>query len=317
MSPITKSAGAGIGLALLFTVVAVIAQVAPRQPVGAIAAAIDENYFDAKRGRQIADDLRQAAADGAFDALTDPAQLAATLTARLKPLDRHFRVTWTGSGERQGRSSLPPGLSGDGIARVDVLPGNIGYLRLTHFAHVAFGRADDPVRKAIDAALQRLSTTDAVIVDLRDTPGGSPNMVGYLVSAFTPRDANIYNTFHSRSGGTTSEAPREPHARPRLDVPLFVLISQRTGSAAEAFSYTVKNAKRATIVGETSRGAANPGGFVDVGDGFAVFVSDGTPVSPITHTNWEGVGVTPDVAVPAAAALDKATELAQGKPPSA
>lgn len=314
MSPIAKVAG--FGLALLLTAFAAAAQEGPRKPVGAIAAAIDENYFDAARGRQIADDLRQAAAEGAFDALTDSAQLAAALTARLKPLDRHFRVTWSG-GERQGRSSLPPGLNGDGIARVDVLPGNIGYLRLTHFAHLAFGRDDDPVRKAIDAALRRLATTDAVIVDLRDTPGGSPNMVGYLVSAFTPRDADIYNTFHSRSGGTSSEAPREPYARPRLDVPLFVLISQRTGSAAEAFSYTVKNAKRATIVGETSRGAANPGGFVDVGNGFAVFVSDGTPVSPITHTNWEGVGVVPDVAVPAAAALDKATELAQGKPPSA
>ncbi|HJU39056.1 MAG TPA: hypothetical protein VJ724_05735, partial [Tahibacter sp.] len=80
--------------ALLFTATAA-AQTAPRAPVAAVAAAIEAHYFDAARGRQIADDLRKAAADGAFDALTDPAKLANTLTERLKPLDRHFRVTWS------------------------------------------------------------------------------------------------------------------------------------------------------------------------------------------------------------------------------
>lgn len=297
-------------LAALFSAVAV-AQIAPREPVAAVAAAIDANYFDAARGKRIADDLRASAAAGAFDTITDPQKLADALTERLKPLDRHFRVTWRAADGKPGPAAPPPP-GGDGIERVDVLPGNIGYLRLTHFAHFEFGDDDAPAHRAIDAALARLAATDAVIVDLRDNRGGSPNMVGYLVSAFTPPGADIYNTFHARNGGTSSEAPAQPYAKPRLDVPLYVLINGRTGSAAEAFTYTVKNAKRATVVGETSRGAANPGGFVEVGGGFAVFVSDGTPVSPVTKTNWEGTGVTPDVAVPAADALDKAKELMHG-----
>ncbi|MDC8013447.1 S41 family peptidase [Tahibacter soli] len=298
-----------IALALLFASGAG-AQTA-RKPVAAVASAIEDNYFDAARGKTIADDLRQASADGAFDALTEPAKLAEALTERLKPLDRHFRVTWSDGAGRSGPSAPRPP-SGDGIERVDVLPGNIGYLKLTHFANFEFGDRDAPVRRAIDAALARVAGSDAIVVDLRDNRGGSPNMVGYLVSAFTPRGADIYNTFHARNGGTTSEAPAEPYAQPMLTVPLYVLINGRTASAGEAFSYTVKNAKRATIVGETSRGAANPGGFVEVGDGYAVFVSDGTPVSPVTKTNWEGTGVAPDVAVPAAEALDKATELVRG-----
>lgn len=89
-----------------------------------------------------------------------------------------------------------------------------------------------------------------------------------------------------------------------------MLISGRTGSAAEALAYTLKNARRAVIVGEASGGAANPGGPVPVAGGFSIFVSSGSPVSPITRTNWEGDGVQPDVAVPAARALDAARGLA-------
>ncbi|HJU38695.1 MAG TPA: S41 family peptidase, partial [Tahibacter sp.] len=161
------------------------------------------------------------------------------------------------------------------------------------------------------AALARLAACDAIVIDLTGNRGGAPSLVGYLVSAFTPPGADIYNTFHARNGGTRSEAPAEPYATPMLTVPLYVLTSGRTASAGEAFTYTVKNAKRATIVGETTRGAANPGRFFETGDGYAVFVSDGTPVSPVTKTNWEGAGVAPDVAVPAGDALDAALERAR------
>ena len=148
-----------------------------------------------------------------------------------------------------------------------------------------------------------------MIVDLRENGGGAPAMVGYLVSAFTPKNANIYNVFHSRNG-TESEAPDIYYARPRLDIPVYVLISARTGSAAEGFAYTMKAAKRATIVGEASGGAANPGDRVPLGDGWSVFVSSGSPVNPVTGGNWEGGGVQPDVIVPAAEALDRARLLA-------
>lgn len=299
-----------IALALLLAASAAVAQTAPRKPVAAVADAIEANYFDATRGKTIADDLRKAAADGAFDALAEPAQLAEALTARLKPLDRHFRVTWSDSAGRTGPAAPPPP-SGDGIERVDVLPGNLGYIKLAHFANIESGDANAPARRAIDAALARIADSNAIVIDLRDTRGGAPSMVGYLVSAFTPAGADIYNTFHARNGGTRSEAPDQPYGKPMLTVPLYVLINGRTASAGEAFTYTVKNAKRATIVGATSRGAANPGRFFEVGDGYAVFVSNGTPVSPVTKTNWEGAGVAPDIAVPASEALDKASELAR------
>lgn len=92
--------------------------------------------------------------------------------------------------------------------------------------------------------------------------------------------------------------------------PVFVLTSADTFSAAEEFSYNLKNLKRATLVGETTGGGANPGDLYRLTAHFGIFVPNGRAISPITHTNWEGTGVAPDVAAPAAQALEVAHGLA-------
>lgn len=303
---------------------------APRETAAAVAGRIRELYFDPAKAEQVAAALEAEAAAGAFDALTDPSDLAAALGARLRPADAHFNVIYdpnapAGPAPRMRPPEGAPGAGPQpqrarpvnlgevrnhyGFRRVEILPGNIGYIELRGFSDLDFDNPDSPSHKAADAALDFIAGTDAVIIDLRDNGGGSPSMVGYLVSAFTPAGAPIYNTFQGRDG-TRSEAPRGNRANPRLDVPLYVLISARSGSAAEAFPYTLQAAGRATIVGETSGGAANPGGMVPAGGGFSVFVSQGSPRNPITGTNWEGTGVVPDVAVPWDQALIKAQELA-------
>jgi hypothetical protein len=308
---------AGLGLALLAFAGALHAAT-PRKNVANIAQAVEDNYFDVARGRQIAADLRAEAASGKYDALKDDRDLATALTDRLKPFDQHFTVRWTppepaGTAREPAARAAPATDHGRrtnyGVRRVEVQPGNIGYIDLREFAHFQFGQPDQPARRAIDAALQLVAGTDALIIDLRNNGGGSPAMVGYLASAFTAKGADIYNTFRTREGDV-SEAPAEWHAAPRLQTPLYVLTSARTGSAAEALAYTLKNAGRARVVGEPSAGAANPGGAVAAGNGFSVFVSTGSPVSPITRTNWEGSGVMPDVAVPAATAFETAKALA-------
>jgi hypothetical protein len=276
----------------------------PRAHVAGVAQAIEDEYFDADRGEAIAGQLRDAAAAGSFDALVDPRELASALTARLRPIDRHFSVSWTPPAAASAAAAGLPARpmqdehqdrrSNYGIRGLEILPGNVGSLDMRYFADFEFSDTDAPARRAMDAALQLLAGTDALIIDLRDNGGGSPAMVGYLASAFTAPGAPIFNTFQRRDG-SGSEAPLRSHPSPRLHVPLFVLVSARTGSAAESFAYTLKNAGRARIVGEPSAGAANPGGAVDAGNGFRVFVSTGSPVSPITGRNWEGEGVLPDV----------------------
>lgn len=302
-------------MCLLLVTFAANAQTSPRTQVDGVALAIEQNYFDAGRGKAIAGDLRAAAARGEFDGLTDRTALAAALSTRIKPFDGHFHVRWSPSGAAPGRAGPKPRparvASNYGIRSVEVLPGDIGYLSMDEFVEFEFGRNDQPARHAIDAALQRLAGSKAVIVDLRGNRGGAPSMVGYLISAFVAPGAKIYNTFHTRTE-SFDEAPLEPYRNPRTKVPLYVLIGAGTGSAAEAFAYTLKYAKRATVVGQPSDGVANPGDYVDADDGFSVFVASGSPVNPITGGNWEGTGVLPDVTVASQSALETAVGLARG-----
>lgn len=296
----------------------------PREAVAAIATEIRERYFSAEKGDAIADALEAEAAAGKYDALKDPRDLASALANRLRPEDAHFAVIWSTEvaalappagrlpppGPGPGGPPRPVGadlarLGNYGIESVQILPGNVGVITMRQFAHIDFSNLDDPARRAIDAALAMVANADAVIMDLRNNGGGSPAMVGYVVSAFTKPDADIYNTFHDRQG-TRSEKPDQFYAKPRLETPLYILTSGRTGSAGESMPYTLQAAKRATIVGEASAGAANPGGMVPIPGGFRVFISAGSPINPITKTNWEGAGVQPDVATPAADALTTA-----------
>jgi hypothetical protein len=307
-----------------------------------VAQAVEDNFFDAQRGRAIAEELRAKAKGGAYDKLSDPLELASALSAQLHPHDGHFAVTYRpdgdlpelrmrmrpggpggaagpGAGPAHGPGPVPatgprpdPGLARQnyGFAKIEMLPGGVGYLAVTQFASMDPRLPDDPARLAADAALRSLAGARALILDLRDSRGGAPAMVAYLASYFVPADAAIFNTFHGR-GGDRSEAPvGDPTGPRRLDTPLYILVNGGSGSASESFPYTLQAAGRAVIVGEPTNGRANPGGFIRVANGFAVFVSAGSPENPITHTNWEGTGVRPDVAVPSAEALDSARDLA-------
>lgn len=294
-------------------------RMAPRAVAEAVADAVQARFYDAGRADEIARTLRRDAAAGAFDARTEPAALATALSARLQPFDGHLRVSWRpgdapdGATAAPARRVPPPPLRGHGVRSVQSLPGNLGYLDLRGFPDFDPAAPQSPARQALDAALQLLAGADAVIVDLRDNGGGSPDSAGYLISAFVPAGRDVYNRFAWREGAHTRhhhEAPREPYAAPRPQVPLYLLTSARTGSAAESFAYTLKHAGRAVVVGETSAGAANPGQEFPVGAGFSVFVATGSPTNPMTQGNWEGVGVAPDVAVAPAQALATAQALA-------
>ncbi|UZW58866.1 S41 family peptidase [Lysobacter enzymogenes] len=292
----------------------------PRAIVAQVADAIDRNFYDPQRAARLAAQLREEAGAGRYDADTDPRDLATALSRRLRPEDNHFRVEWRdpalAAAAPRGPGPRPSADAADasrrrnyGLRAVETLAGNVGYLDLRELPDLDFDDPADPARRALDAALALLAERDAVIVDLRHNGGGSPASVGYLTSAFTPRGAPIYNRFRARLDGQTrsfDEAPQRWYPQPRLDVPLYVLTSARTGSAAEALAYTLQAARRATVIGEASAGAANPGGEFPLADGYRVFVSTGSPTNPITGGNWEGRGVQPDIATGAAQALDTA-----------
>lgn len=303
--------------ALIAAGVPLLAQAEPRADVESVAALIESNYYDPGRAGEIARGLRKSAASGDFDRFADPRDLAVELNRRLKPLDGHFDVRWNppeaprGQTSRPG-SSLPESRTNYGFASIERLHGNVAYIELTYAAHIDFADGDSPSKQAADAALALSRGADAVIIDLRRNGGGSPAMVGYLVSAFVDRKADVYNTFHSRQG-TSSERPAQTYAKPMLSTPLYVLTSGRTGSAAEAIAFTLQSAQRAVIVGARSGGAANPGAPFTTSQGYTLFISTGSPRNPVNGRNWEGGGVKPEVDVAAESALVRAHELALEK----
>jgi C-terminal processing protease CtpA/Prc len=176
----------------------------------------------------------------------------------------------------------------------------VGYLDLRQFSGAPEAQA------TAVAAMNFLGNCDALIVDLRRNGGGAPTMIQTLLSYLVEPGRRLnFNNFYEREGDRWVQYHTSPHVPgPRLaGKPIYVLTSVLTASAAEEFSYDIQTHELGTVVGAISAGAANPGGFLRISDHLAAFVATGRAVNPITKTNWEGVGVKPDVAVPPHEAL--------------
>ena len=164
-------------------------------------------------------------------------------------------------------------------------------------------------------AMAFLANCDALIIDLRENGGGSPEMIQLLSSYFFSGEPRHLNSFYYRMDEKTEQYWTQPYVpgAKLADTDLYVLTSGYTFSGAEEFTYNLKNMKRATIVGETTGGGAHPVRIEVLNDHFAIGVPYARAVNPISKTNWEGTGVEPDVKVPAAQALAQAHLLALEK----
>jgi hypothetical protein len=185
-----------------------------------------------------------------------------------------------------------------GLEKVETLEGNLGLLEFSYF---------DSSREAhqkISDAMNRLADTDALVIDLRRCRGGASNAITLLMSYFFDKSIHLSDAYDRVLGQTNSfwslaEVPGRRYGQKEV----YILTSSRTFSAAEDISYTLKNLKRATIVGETTGGGAHPVMGRRVHEHFFVMVPFARYISPITKTNWEGTGVEPDIKAPAAHAL--------------
>jgi C-terminal processing protease CtpA/Prc len=157
-----------------------------------------------------------------------------------------------------------------------------------------------------------LAHTDALIVDLRQNGGGDPEMIALITSYLFDQMTNL-NNMYWRDGDRTQQfwtLPYVPGPRYGGNKPVYVLTSNDTFSGAEEFAYNLKNLKRATIIGEVTGGGAHPVGGFAIGPHVGARIPVGRAINPISGTNWEGTGVTPDIPVPQADALRTAQILA-------
>ncbi len=284
-----------------------------REVVGTLARELKDRYVFPEVALQAGPALEAKAGAGAYDAAPTAEAFAEALTRDLREAgkDGHFRVRHDpGFKARPDDGDRPPGREeleqlrrsaarrAFGIARVEQLAGNVGYLDLRGFGPTEF------VGPAFSAAIQLLSGTEALILDLRQNGGGDPESVAHLVSHFFAEgDSRHLNSIYNRPRNRTRQYWTSPTVAPRYTQPVYVLTSARTFSGGEECAYDFQTQKRAVLVGETTGGGANPGGPVALGHGFVAFIPTGRAVNPVTGTNWEHVGVKPDLAVPAAEAL--------------
>jgi len=198
---------------------------------------------------------------------------------------------------------------GFGIERVERLSGNIGYYKTKSFAPA------NPSKQAVAKAMGSLADTKALIIDLRSNGGGSREGVPLLASYLFDTPTRM-NDLYARKDNKTTETWTDKQVEGKRfggSKPIYILTSKDTYSAAEDFIYAMKNLKRAVIVGETTKGGASPAKLFWLDRNFAILIPQETSISPITRTNWEGAGIEPDIAVPAADALEAALSAAAAR----
>ena len=287
---------------------------------GAIAQ-LHEFYVFPETAKKMGDAVKARQKKGEYDSISDGDAFSKILTENFQEVshDKHLRVDF-GPASMPERPDGPP--DADAIARyrkdmermncgfdkVEILSGNVGYLKFNMFA--------DPevCGPTAVAAMNFLANVDAIIFDLRENGGGDPKMIAFL-STYLFSEPTHLNDLWERKGDSTHQYWTLPYVPgKRLDgKPAYVLTSKQTFSGAEEFSYNLKNLKRATIIGETTGGGAHPVSGHRIDAHFMIGVPFARAINPISKTNWEGTGVEPDVKVPATDALATAQKLAAEK----
>lgn len=299
------------------------------EAVDTLVAKLNDHYIFPDKARQIEAVLRQRQHEGKYDGVTDGEQLANQLTDDLQGVarDLHMEVGFSPEPVPSDDAIKPPPASqaeweqrtnfvmrlimrrmaSSRVEKVDHLGPNIGYLKVSGFP------PDFLMAEKFGAAMDTLADTDGLIVDLRDNRGGGPQSVALLISYFVDQRTRLNDIWDRDTGITTQQWTQDKLDGKRYGgkKPVLILAGPGTMSAGEDFAYTMQALKRATVIGERTWGGAHPARPHRLGEHFFAVIPGRRSISPITHGNWEGVGVIPDIAATPDKALARARDLMQ------
>jgi hypothetical protein len=273
-----------------------------------------ENYIFLDKAVETNEHLDRLMEQGFFDHLTDSKEFAKALSVEMQKItkDKHLNV----APPRQPRTARPGQEVSDFISRhldnlvrfrdggfgeLNLLDGNVAYVELKGFRREDISKVDD--------VMHYFSTADAIIIDLRNNGGGS-HLGLYWSSYFFEVGTSLTGSYERRTDKSTEYKTGPVKGAQRLEMPIFILTSNRTFSAAEAFAYDLQSRNRAVIIGEETGGGAHPVDFVRLPKDYGLIVPYARSINPITNANWEGSGVLPDIKMGQEEALEKAKELA-------
>ena len=273
---------------------------------------IRKYYVYPEKGEAIADELRKRHQAGAYNEITNPNELADRLTRDSREVwqDKHLRVEYNPKLERD-ILQFTSGREGAGKVRaeeiakekkhnfffhkVEILAGNIGYIEFSQFVKPSPG-----ARTAIAAAMQFVANTDALVFDVRNNRGGDGDTATSMLGYFFKSKTTLGRSFNRLENKWTDQHVVNKADFTKglvLNMPICVLTSDRTFSAAEWFAYSLQTLRGAVIVGEPSKGSAHLTRSFSMGHGFVGFIPHTRFENAKTGTDWEGKGVLPDIAV--------------------
>jgi len=274
---------------------------------------LHRNYVFPDKAQAIERELRASQGRQDYDKLQGRLAFGRAINQVMRRLsnDRHLRidVSCSSSPESPRPAGAPKRQSIIGETRR--LDGNIAYVEIP-----TFGDQLQPMTDEIRDAMSAAADASAIIFDVRKN-GGGHEQNSQLLTSYLFGDAPVHlGSIYRRPTNQTEELftnPRVPGTKLGPEKPVYIVTSRFTFSAPEGFAYSLQALKRAVIVGEVTGGGANPGDVVFLPHGFSAFIPNGRSINPITKTNWDGVGVKPDVEVSADEALATAHKLARAR----
>ena len=288
-----------------------------KRVISSVAENLKQHYVDRAAGQRLADMFLAREKRGEYDDISDRATLAGVITQelRLATGDRHLTLDHFASPLPQqpaAQSTESSALYRENmkqqnctIEKVELLPRNIGYLKFNSFPDLEICRV------SLMAAMTYVNHADAVIFDLRDNRGGQPAMVQFVGSYLFDHPEYWYNPREATTADSWTQSPVT--GSELAGKPVFLLTSRATASGAEQFCYDLKMLKRATLIGETTAGAAHAGVFHRLDDHFGMGIPEVKAINPYSSSDWAEVGVEPDVKVSASNARDVALKLVRSR----
>jgi hypothetical protein len=288
-----------------------------KEVVDSLSRSLIKNYIFPDTARMMENKIRENLARGLYDTISNPRDFALKLTKDLRSVynDLHLSMNFNPNAEKNLMDTSPKNTAENeardleaarkqnyGFIKTELLKGNVGYVHFNQFYELT-----DDAKKTVESAFTFLKYSDGLIIDLRDNRGGSPDMVKYICSFLFSKPTHINDLFEHRTGKTQQYWTEPVKGYEVLSgIPIYVLTSSRTFSAAEEFAYDLQSQRRGKVVGETTGGGAHPVSFQLTGHGFIALVPFARALNPVTRTNWEAVGVKPDLAVDPDNAIDAA-----------
>lgn len=287
--------------------------------VQAVGDSLATGYIYEEKGRALRDSLLVALHRGNFDAPQEPGVLARRIGEFLQRVgnDKHLYLVHEGaagaapsSGPTRVPVRRPVGSSGTtagnthGLERIEILPGNIGYVDVLMFS-------DDPAAALrVDSMMAAFADVSALVIDLRRNIGGAPMLIRHISTYLFDKPTHLVSSFARGMAAPQERWTLDQVPGKRLtNIPVYVLTSRRTISAGESFTFGLKALGRVTIVGERTAGGGHFGRVIPLVGGYSMFLPVGRTYDPRTNEGWQAEGIAPDVEVAQEQALERALEL--------